>query len=69
LFAEDAQCEAEVLKKSFEKWKCVLIADRFLSLFKAAELQEGLAAGLVWSHALLEIVLDVEGQMGSEFGL
>jgi hypothetical protein len=38
-------------------------------LFQAAEFEEGEAAGFLWRHALAEIVVDVELQVGGEFGV
>jgi hypothetical protein len=68
IFAEHAQAEAGVLEDGVQPREATAIAIGFFCLIEAAEFDEGLTASFFGRHACAEIVVDVELEMGFEFG-
>jgi len=63
-FFHDAKGVAGVFEASFEKRERLLVAHEFLGLFHPAEFDDGLFAGFAGRQASLEVVVDVEVEMG-----
>jgi hypothetical protein len=66
-FAQHAEGEAEVLEKRVEERKAASIAVFVFGLLRAAEADEGLAAGFGGREATLKIFFDGELQVGRDF--
>jgi hypothetical protein len=66
-FAEEAKGEAGVLEEGFEDWERLLVADGFSGLFQPAQSEESLTAGFFGGEACLEVVVDVELEVGVQF--
>jgi hypothetical protein len=68
-FSEEAEGEAGVVEERFYERERLLVVDELLGLFEAAEFEEGLAAGFFGGHAFGEVAVDVELEVGGEFGV
>jgi hypothetical protein len=68
-FPEKAKSKASVVEERFSEGKRLLVADELFGLFEATEFEEGLAAGFFGGHAFGEVVVDVELEVGGEFGV
>jgi hypothetical protein len=68
ILSQHAEREAEVLRELVEEGKTALIAMGFFCRLDAAKFDERLAARFGGAEAAAEIVLDVELQVGFEFG-
>src|SRR5262249_10036351 len=64
--AKLAASVTEILTEGFEKRECVVVAVGLRRSLDSAELEQGLAAGLLRSHAGAEIVVDVHLEMRLE---
>jgi hypothetical protein len=65
--AEHTESEAEVLEQSFEERQAAGFAVLLFGLLRAAEAEQGLAAGFVWRETALEIFFDGKLHVGSNF--
>ena len=66
-FFEKAKSEASVVESGFEEWKRASFAVSLFGLLGAAELDQGLAAGLLRGEAVAKIFLDGEIEVDGHF--